>query len=220
VPGGVRRRPFCIDLGVQRPLHREWQEVVLMAEVVVPLTVRDLTAGDLPSCAWSGSATHLDSVARALERAARGEVDYLAVCPPSGLPVALGGVDYAKTPGAGTLWQLAVHGALHSCGIGTILIQAAEQRIRARGRTGRGGVQPALYERLGYVAYGREPASWDEEAPDGSITRYETVCTLMRKDLPYSRAGGRRPSGCKFSEPTSQDPMEHLGKSGTLGFVM
>lgn len=42
----------------------------------------------------------------------------------------------------------------------------------------------ALYERLGYVAYGREPDAWDEEAPDGSISRYETMCTLMRKELP------------------------------------
>ena len=103
---------------------------------------------------------------------------------------ALGGIDYAKTPGAGTLWQLAVHGALHSCGIGTILIHAAEQRIRARGlHRAELGVEEcnprarALYERLSYVAYGREPASWDEEAPDGTITRYETVCTLMRKEL-------------------------------------
>ena len=42
----------------------------------------------------------------------------------------------------------------------------------------------ALYERLGYIAYGREPASRDEEAADGSIIRYETACTLMRKELP------------------------------------
>ena len=41
-----------------------------------------------------------------------------------------------------------------------------------------------LYERLGYLAYGREPSSSDEEAPGGSLTRYKTVCTLMRKDLP------------------------------------
>jgi hypothetical protein len=40
-----------------------------------------------------------------------------------------------------------------------------------------------LYDRLGYVAYGSEPAAWDEDAPDGSIVRYETVCTLMRKEL-------------------------------------
>lgn len=162
-----------------------------MPEVVLPLTVRDLTDEDLPACAWSGgSATHLASIAKALERARLGEVDYLTVCPPSGLPVATGGIDYAKIPGAGTLWQLAVHPALQSCGIGTILIQTAEQRIRARGlHRAELGVEEcnprarALYERLGYVSYGREPASWDSEAPDGSITRYETVCTLMRKEL-------------------------------------
>jgi hypothetical protein len=73
-----------------------------MTEVVIPVTIRDLTLEDLASCAWSGSATHLASVARELERSRRGVVDYLAVCPPSGLPVALGGIDYAKTAGAGT----------------------------------------------------------------------------------------------------------------------
>jgi ribosomal protein S18 acetylase RimI-like enzyme len=147
-----------------------------MAEVVVPLTIRDLTHEDLPSCAWSGSATHLASVARALDRAARGEVDYLAVCPPSGLPVAIGGIDYAPNPGAGTLWQLAVHGVLQSCGIGTLLIEAAEQRIRARGlHRAELAVEEcnprarALYERLGYVAYDRKPEAWDEEAEDGSV---------------------------------------------------
>jgi ribosomal protein S18 acetylase RimI-like enzyme len=162
-----------------------------MAEVVLPLTVRDLTREDLPSCAWSGSALHLSSIMRALQRAERGEVDYLAVCPPTGRPVAVGGIDFVKIPGAGFLWQLAVHDALQSCGIGTILIQAAEQRIRGRGlHWAELGVEEcnprarALYERLGYVAYGREPDSWDEEAPDGSVRRYETVCTLMRKELP------------------------------------
>jgi ribosomal protein S18 acetylase RimI-like enzyme len=162
-----------------------------VTEVVIPLMIRDLTPEDVPSCAWSGSATHLASIARALERARRGEVDYLTACPPSGLPVALCGIDYAKNPGAGTLWQLAVHGALQSCGIGTILIQAVEQRILARGlHRAELGVEEcnprarALYERLGYAAYGRAPESWDEQALDGTITRYETVCTLMRKELP------------------------------------
>jgi ribosomal protein S18 acetylase RimI-like enzyme len=161
-----------------------------MPEVVVPLTIRNLTAEDLPSCTWLGSASYLASVARALELVQRGEADYLAVCPPSGLPVALGGVSYAKIPGAGRLQQLGVHAALQSCGIGTLLIQAAEQRIRARGlyraelKVEESNPRAReLYERLGYIAYGHEPASWDTEAPDGSLTRYETVCTLMRKEL-------------------------------------
>jgi ribosomal protein S18 acetylase RimI-like enzyme len=159
-------------------------------DIVLPLTVRDLTRADLPSCTWSGSAPHLLSVATALDRAERGEVEYLCVCPPSGLPVALGGIDYTRSPGAGTLWQVAVHGALQSLGIGTLLIGAAEQRIRARGldraelAVDDGNPRArALYERLGYVAFGREPAGWDEQTEDGRVVWYETMCTLMRKDL-------------------------------------
>jgi hypothetical protein len=136
-----------------------------VTEVVIPLVVRDPTPDDLPSCAWSGSALHLASIATMLERARRGEVDYLAVCPPSGLPVGVGG-------------------------IGTVLIRAAERRILARGlHRAELGVEEsnprarALYDRLGYVAYGRAPDSWDEQASDGTIVRYATMCTLMRKEL-------------------------------------
>lgn len=161
-----------------------------MSDVVVPLTVRDLTRDDLPSCGWSGSATHLAHVAQALDRVELGEVDYLAVCPPSNLPVATGGIDYAVVPGSGTLWQLVVHPTLRSCGVGTVLIRAAEQRIRARGlRRAELRVEEInpracrLYERMGYVAYDRQPDAWDEELPDGSITRYETVCIVMGRQL-------------------------------------
>lgn len=161
-----------------------------MTEVVIPLLIRDLTPKDLPSCAWWISDWDRAQLGNTLERSQRGEVDYLAVFPPSGLPVALGGVDYTPTPGAGTLWQLAVHGALQSCGIGTLLIEAAEQRIRARGlHRAELAVEEcnqrarALYERLGYAAYGRQPEAWNEQTDDGSVRRYETVCTLMRKQL-------------------------------------
>jgi hypothetical protein len=40
-----------------------------------------------------------------------------------------------------------------------------------------------LYERLGYVVSGSELGSWDEEALDGTVTRYETRITLLRKQL-------------------------------------
>jgi ribosomal protein S18 acetylase RimI-like enzyme len=160
------------------------------AEVVIQLTVRNLTREDLPFCGWSGSALHVAQLGQVLDRAERGEVDYLAVCPPSDLPVAIGGVDYTIAPGAGMLWQLAVLGTLQSCGIGTILIRAAEQRVRARGLDrAELAVEEdnprarALYERLGYVAHGREPESWDEQQADGSVGRYTTMCTLMRKRL-------------------------------------
>jgi ribosomal protein S18 acetylase RimI-like enzyme len=89
------------------------------------------------------------------------------------------------------LWQLIVQAAWRSCGLGTVLVQAAERRILDRGLDrAELGVEDnnprarALYERLGYVAYGRRPEAWDAEGPDGAVTRYETVCTLMRKRLP------------------------------------
>lgn len=161
-----------------------------MGSVTLALSARDLLPTDLASCGWSGSALHVRSVAGQLQRAQMGAVDYLAVCPPSNVPVAIGGVDYEVREAAGTLWQLAVHPALRSCGIGTFLIQAAEQRIRARGlRHAELSVEEdnprarALYERLGFVAYDRQPDAWDELAPDGSVRWYRTVCTLMRKEL-------------------------------------
>ncbi|MFJ9950634.1 GNAT family N-acetyltransferase [Kitasatospora sp. NPDC091207] len=161
-----------------------------MVDVVLRLSVRDLAHADLASCGWSGSDLHLVGVAQQLARAARGEVDYLAVCTPTDLPVAKAGVDYRAAEGAGTIWQLAVHPALQSCGIGTLLIGAAEQRIGSRGlRRAELGVEEdnsrarALYERLGYVAHERRLDAWDERAPDGSLRRHETMCVRMRKEL-------------------------------------
>lgn len=158
-----------------------------MPEVVLPLTVRDLTTDDPPAVtSWAGLGPR-----EAPERMQRGEVDYLVVCPPSGVPVALGGAIYNEIPGAGTLWQLSVHPALRSCGIGTILVGALEQRIHARGlrRAELGVDEPnvrarALYERLGYVAYGRDSSTWDRVADDGSSVTVTMTYTLMRKELP------------------------------------
>ncbi|WP_326777917.1 GNAT family N-acetyltransferase [Streptomyces sp. NBC_01445] len=160
------------------------------ATVILPVSVRDLLPRDLPRCTWSGSGSHLRSVERELARAASGEVDYLAVCTPEDLPVAIGGIDFQVSEESGFVWQLAVHPALQSRGLGTLLVRAAEQRIRDRGlRRAELAVEEnnprarALYERLGYVAYGRKPDAWDEEGPDGSIRSHETMCVLMRRGL-------------------------------------
>jgi ribosomal protein S18 acetylase RimI-like enzyme len=166
------------------------EEVVRMTAVVLELTVRDLADADLAACGFAGSELHLTQVAKQLDRARCGEVDYLAVCTKTDVPVAIGGVDYLPHPGAGLLWQLSVHPALQSCGIGTVLIGVAEMRILARGLDrAEVGVELSnprardLYERLGYVAYGESLEAWDQQNPEGSITRHETTCTQMRKEL-------------------------------------
>jgi ribosomal protein S18 acetylase RimI-like enzyme len=154
------------------------------------LVVDDLRVKDLGRLGWSGSATHIRSVAEALERVSSGEVEYLVVRAPSGAPVAKGGIDYVKVAEAGTLWQLATHPRLQGLGLGTLLIGGAEDRIRARGfRWVSLGVEDhnprarALYERLGYRACGREQASWEQEDANGRLVTYETEVVVLRKCL-------------------------------------
>lgn len=109
---------------------------------------------------------------------------------PCGLPVSIGGIDYAKEPHAGNLWQLSTHGELRSMGLGSRLMGVAEQRVRARGLSDVVlGVEEAnvrarsLYDRLGYVAYGREQDYWYEADDEGIPRRRRAQITLMRKTL-------------------------------------
>ena len=163
-----------------------------MPEVVVPLTIRDLTAEDLPSCPWLAPAPYLASVAQGLECARRAmrTTSRSARRPACQWRSAASSTPRPPPPDGCGIWRC--NAALqYLCGIGgTLLIQAAEQRIRARGlHRAELKVEEcnprarALYERLGYVACDRAPASWDVQSADGSFSRYETVCTLMRKEL-------------------------------------
>jgi GNAT superfamily N-acetyltransferase len=161
-----------------------------MEKLTLDFIVRDLAERDLPSAEWAGS-----GVLDGFERMQRGEVDYLVVCPPSGVPVGTGAVSWTENAGAGTLYQLHIHEIMRSCGLGTLLIHEAENRIRSRGldraELGIDAKDPRprpLYERLGYEAYGEEPGGWDETLPDGSTRRYETTIILMRKAFGMSRA--------------------------------
>jgi ribosomal protein S18 acetylase RimI-like enzyme len=154
------------------------------------LHVRDLRFADLDHIDWSGGPRHVSYVAAELNRRTCGEVDYLAMCGPNNRPIAIGGIDYANSAGAGTLMQFAVLPDLQSCGIGTMLIAAAEQRIRDRGLPrAELSVEDdnirarALYEWLGYQAFGTEVDTWEDQSADGTIEVHETNCIRMRKEL-------------------------------------
>src|SRR5690348_1840692 len=73
------------------------------------LVVDDLRPDEVERIAWSGSPSHLRSVARVLERVPSGETEYLVVRAPTGEPVAKGGIDYTQQTGAGAIFQLATH---------------------------------------------------------------------------------------------------------------
>ena len=80
------------------------------------------------------------------------------------------------------MWQLAVLPALQSRGLGTLLIRAAEQRIRNRGlRRAELAVEEsnprarALYERLGYASL---------PMPRYLTVNPEALASLVRLDKP------------------------------------
>ncbi len=162
------------------------------AAVTLPVSVRDLLPQDLPACTWSGSDTHLRHVERELARAAAGEVDYLAVCTPADMPVAKGGIDYQVSGGAGTLWQLAVMPALQSCGLGTLLVRAAEQRIRDRGlRRAELAVEESIPGRA--RPHHRRPAAADSGDPQQHawVLDREAWCPQLRRPKAAAELAGQ-----------------------------
>jgi ribosomal protein S18 acetylase RimI-like enzyme len=160
------------------------------ATVALPVVARDLLEDDVETLTWTGPSAHLRAIRAALTRRDAGEVDYLAVCGPADMPLAVGAVDYGRRPGTGTLGQLAVQPALRSCGLGTVLVAALEERARERGMTrvdlGVGVDNPrarALYERRGYLELGSEVDRWTYERDDGTTGVHEALCVLLGKEL-------------------------------------
>ncbi len=154
-------------------------------------SARALLPVDLPACSFAGSPTHLRYVARELERAAAGEVDYLLVEDDDGVPVSIGGVDHVEHPGTSSLYQLATDPGRQGEGFGTALIRALEASAGARGvtrvrvgvETGNDGAR-RLYERLGYAATGQvQLSSWDSEDEQGRVTRYDAEVLVLARDL-------------------------------------
>ncbi len=153
------------------------------------LTIRDVQVGDMPKLAWSGSPLHVENMSEHV-RTADGSIDYIAAFLPTGEAVGKGEIDYLKRPDAAEIGSLAVHGLVQSQGIGSLLIETAEERIRARGLTSAiVGVEEdnprarSLYERLGYKVVGSEADTWDEMGADGSVFTHRTVCTFLSKTL-------------------------------------
>ena len=153
------------------------------------LDITPLLPEEIESIGWSGTRMHLDNVLAELGRVAAGEVEYLTLRA-DGLPVAKGGIDFAKEPGAGVIWQLATHPQLQGLGLATRLIGGLESRaVRRSVLRVRLGVETQnlralrLYRHLGYETIGESEASWAAEAEDGSSFVYRTTCIEMVKEV-------------------------------------
>ena len=158
-----------------------------VADLILRLSVRDMDESDLSDCSWSDT---IDNMRHDLDRVRRGVAEILIVCLPTGRPVGKGEIDYERIAGAGTIWKLGVPEQFRSCGIGSHLIAAAEERILRHGlSTAEIAVRDSnlralsLYQRLGYVEYGAETTSRPSAPPAASSERNPTTLILLRKVL-------------------------------------
>lgn len=161
---------------------------VIAAEGVRALPVEDFTAQDVER--WTDNPTWQVSLRAAVDGVRRGAIEYLTIRAPTGDPIAKGGINFVERPGVGVLFQLDTVDELQSLGLGSRLIEAAEDRIRRRGLRLAGiGVEDsnprarALYERLGYSFAAREWASWEATGDDGTRFLYETEIDVLIKDI-------------------------------------
>lgn len=154
------------------------------------LVIDDLTSDDLSRIPWSGSPGHIRDVAKKLLAVEAGTAEYLVVRSPDGAPIAKGLIDYSVDGPGAEIGQLAVHPELEGLGIATALIRGAEQRVRRRGcRWAELGVEvghvraQSLYEKLGYVQYGRDFESWEVVSDSGEVSIHHAEVLLLRRDL-------------------------------------
>lgn len=152
----------------------------------LPLTVRQLTAEDLPELDWSGGPEHLRAVADLVSLCWAEEASSLVVALPNGRLVAHGAVDFRAAGDCAELWMLSVHPLLQSLGLGTLLVRALEAQASQRGRvTARLSVEHdnpdarRLYQRLGYAECGSRLEWWPVAGGD----TYVTVCTVLERPL-------------------------------------
>jgi ribosomal protein S18 acetylase RimI-like enzyme len=162
--------------------------------VTAELVVDDLRLEDFDGLASWNSPSHLNSMRGYLARCEQGECEYLVVRDLDGAVLSKGCVEYTESPGAGTLIQLSTISSHEGRGLMTMLIAAAEARIRARGlRRACLAVEPdntrarRLYDHLGYVAFGERETGWEQEPG----VWYSTTVVDMAKVLAWVNPRGR-----------------------------
>jgi ribosomal protein S18 acetylase RimI-like enzyme len=160
----------------------------LVAEVVVRLC----RAEDLPQLEWFGVFSHhRELFAEALARQLRGEVIML-LGDLGGYPVGQAWIDLVKRKGQGIgyIWAVRVFPILRNHGIGSQLMESAEQALRSRGfPIAEVGVEKTnpdarrLYERLGYSVRGDVVEQYAYTTPEGVHTTHLVDQWLLHKQL-------------------------------------
>jgi ribosomal protein S18 acetylase RimI-like enzyme len=170
----------------------------------LPVSIRHARRADLPSLEWNEEMWgYRELFEQAYEDTLRNRrliliADirgyamgrlFVQLCP--------GNFYYADGITRGYMYSFSVIPILQGCGIGTRLIEAAEEELVLRGfqwATIAVSVENVrakqLYERLGYAVFRKDNSHWTYNDPDGRLREVRETCWAMKKRLvnyPLSR---------------------------------
>lgn len=172
------------------PLH--YRPITNKITIQTTGIIRQAKRADLPRLEWFGMLTPFrESIEEALTRAENGEISYL-VAEVNGYPVGQVLIDCntRKDDGVGIVWALRVIPNMQNLGIGSQLMDAAEQTIRVRGlrvaelevAQDNSGAK-RLYDRLGYQVCRETVTSWWYKTPEGETVHVNEDAWAMCKTL-------------------------------------
>ena len=151
--------------------------------------VRNLDETDLQRLAWSGGKRHLEYLKEWFDRSKTGSLEVLGLEVEGDL-IGICYIDYERVESVGTLSALSIKEEFRSKGYGTLLIEAAQERVKERKLDAMelrveisNPKAIALYERLGYKKRGESVESWEQYDSKGNIEVYTTKAFVMRKSF-------------------------------------
>lgn len=174
------------------------QAAVLTAfDIDLPVLIRTATAEDVRCLEWDREMwAFRELFEQAYQEMLQGR-RLMLVADVGGHPVgrlfvhlSAGNWVYADGSTRAYLYSLHVMGPLQGRGIGTRLIQAAEQELCQRGfqwatiavAVENDGAR-RLYERLGYTVFRRDDSRWSYSDPEGRRHEIREVCWALKKAL-------------------------------------
>ena len=161
----------------------------------LPCTIRPVEPSDLPRLEWFGTHTQLRQMEQLNYRDVEAGFKLWLVAVANDFPaghvkINLRVQDPTRGNPRGYIFALRVFEPFQGLGIGTLLIQSAEEVLRSRGfefasiAVGKDNARARrLYERLGYRVYREEIGRWQYQDLEGHLHRVEEPEFLLDKRL-------------------------------------
>ncbi len=166
-------------------------------DVVVHCAIRAAVEEDLPKLEWGGQYIPFREVFRRTFQDQQRRRRLMLVADAGGYPIgqvfmqfSSGDPSFADGRSRGYLYSLRVMEPFQRRGLGSRLVQAAEEVLRERGyhwttiaaaRENDGAVR--LYERLGYSIFAEDPGQWEYIDHEGKVRHVVEPCYVMEKRI-------------------------------------